>query len=143
LSDPQRLLSNVNPLLRVPIELMGGRQLYNNRQFSDKPVQVGNGAGAILQPFLAAAGYGETRDGKQFVNDKAYYAVRNLIPFLGTAERLTPSIDTYQQRGYVNPLLGFFGVPGRQLKEQEIQSELARRKGEIAKITSREKAFGE
>jgi hypothetical protein len=143
LSDPQRLLSNVNPLLRVPIELMGGRQLYNNRQFSDKPVQVGNGAGAILQPFLAAAGYGETRDGKQFVNDKAYYAVRNLIPFLGTAERLTPSIDTYQQRGYVNPLLGFLGVPGRQLKEQEIQSELARRKGEIAKITSREKAFGE
>ena len=143
LSDPQRLLSNVNPLLRVPIELMGGRQLYNNRQFSDKPVQVGNGAGAILQPFLAAAGFGETRDGKQFVNDKAYYAVRNLIPFLGTAERLTPSIDTYQQRGYVNPLLGFLGVPGRQLKEQEIQSELARRKGEIAKIASREKAFGE
>lgn len=143
LADPQRLLSNVNPLLRVPIELMGGRQLYNNRQFSDKPVQVGNGAGAVLQPFLAAAGYGETRDGKQFVNDKAYYAVRNLIPFLGTAERLTPSIDTYQQRGYVNPLLGFLGVPGRQLKEQEIQSELARRKGEIAKIASREKAFGE
>ena len=143
LSDPQRLLSNVNPLIRVPLELMGGRQLYNNRQFSDKPVQVGNGAGAILQPFLAAAGYGETRDGKQFVDDKAYYAVRNLIPFLGTAERLTPSIDTYQQRGYVNPLLGFLGVPGRQVKEQEIQSELARRKGNIAKITSREKAFGE
>jgi hypothetical protein len=66
-----------------------------------------------------------------------------LIPFLGTAERLTPSIDTYQQRGYVNPLLGFLGVPGRQVKEQEIQSELARRKGNIAKITSREKAFGE
>jgi hypothetical protein len=143
LSDPQRLLSNVNPLIRVPLELMGGRQLYNNRQFSDKPVEVGNGAGAILQPFLAAAGYGETRDGKQFVDDKAYYAIRNLIPFLGTAERLTPSIDTYQQRGYVNPLLGFLGVPGRQVKEQEIQSELARRKGNIAKITSREKAFGE
>jgi hypothetical protein len=143
LSDPQRLLSNVNPLIRVPLELMGGRQLYNNRQFSDKPVEVGNGAGAILQPFLAAAGYGETRNGKQFVDDKAYYAVRNLVPFLGTAERLTPSIDTYQQRGYVNPLLGFLGVPGRQVKEQEIQSELARRKGNIAKITSREKAFGE
>lgn len=143
LSDPQRLLANVNPLIRVPIELTGGRQLYNNRQFSDKPVEVGDGAGALLQPLLALAGYGETRDGKQFVDDKAYYAIRNLVPFLGTAERLTPSIDTYQQRGYVNPLLGFLGVPGRQVKEQEIQSELARRKGNIAKITSREKAFGE
>lgn len=143
LTDPRRTLANVNPLLRVPLELMGGKQFYSGRQLSDKPVEVGNGAGAVLQPFLAAAGFGETRDGKQFVDDRAYYALRNLIPFLGTAERLTPSIDTYQQRGYVNPLLGFLGVPGRQLKEQEIQSELARRKSNITKLTSREKALGE
>jgi hypothetical protein len=141
LTDPRRTLANVNPLLRIPVELMGGRQFYSGRELSDKPVEVGNGAGAILQPFLAAAGFGETRDGKQFVDDRAYYALRNLVPFLGTAERLTPSIDTYQQRGYVNPLLGFLGVPGRQLKEQEIQSELARRKSNITKLTSREKAL--
>lgn len=141
LSDPRRTLSNVNPLLRIPVELMGGRQFYSGRELSDKPVEVGNGAGAILQPFLAAAGFGETRDGKKYVDDRAYYALRNLVPFLGTAERLTPSIDTYQQRGYVNPLLGFLGVPGRQLKEQEIQSEIARRKSNITKLTSREKAF--
>ena len=141
LSDPTRFLSNVNPLLRVPVELMGGRQLYSNRPFSDKPVEVGNGAGAILQPFLAAAGYGESRDGKQFVDDRAFYALRNLIPFLGTAERLTPSIDTYQQRGYVNPLLGFLGVPGRQVKEQEMLSELKRRNANINKIVSKEKAL--
>ena len=143
LADPTRFLSNVNPLLRVPVELMGGRQLYSNREFSDNPVEVGDGAGALLQPLLALAGYGETRNGKQFVDDRAYYAVRNMIPFLGTAERLTPSIDTYQQRGYVNPLLGFLGVPGRQVKEQEILSEIKRRKGNISKITAREKAFGE
>jgi hypothetical protein len=143
LTDPRRTLSNVNPLLRIPVELMGGRQFYSGRELSDKPVEVGNGAGAILQPFLAAAGFGETRNGKQFVDDRAYYALRNLVPFLGTAERLTPSIDTYQQRGYVNPLLGFLGVPGRQLKEQEIQSEIARRKSNITKLTSREKALEE
>ena len=143
LTDPRRTLSNVNPLLRIPVELMGGRQFYSGRELSDKPVEVGNGAGAVLQPFLAAAGFGETRNGKQYVDDRAYYALRNLVPFLGTAERLTPSIDTYQQRGYVNPLLGFLGVPGRQLKEQEIQSEIARRKSNITKLTSREKAFEE
>jgi hypothetical protein len=67
--------------------------------------------------------------------------LRNLIPFAGTAERLTPSIDTYQQRGYVNPLLGFLGVPGRQVKEQEKQSELIRRQKAIEALVSRQKAL--
>ncbi|NBO53336.1 MAG: hypothetical protein EBU84_01820 [Actinobacteria bacterium] len=142
LRDPRRALANVNPILRLPIELTGGRQLYSNRQFSDQPIEVKDGAGALLQPFLAAAGYGETTpEGKKFVNDKAYYALRNLIPFLGTAERLTPSIQTYQQRGYVNPLLGFLGIPTRQLTEQEQQSELARRKREIQNIVSKERTL--
>lgn len=142
LKDPQRLLANVNPLLRVPVELMGGRQLYSNRPFSANPVKVENGAGAILQPFLQAIGQGATGpQGDKFVNDKAYYALRNLIPFAGTAERLTPSIDTYQQRGYVNPLLGFLGVPGRQVKEQEKQSELIRRQKAIEALVSRQKAL--
>ena len=142
LQDPQRFLSNVNPLLRVPVELMGGRQLYSNRPFSQNPVKVENGAGAILQPFLQGLGFGETGpNGDKFVNDKAYYALRNLIPFAGTAERLTPSIDTYQQRGYVNPLLGFLGVPGRQVKEQEKQSELIRRQKAIEALVSRQKVL--
>jgi hypothetical protein len=88
LQEPQRLLSNVNPLLRVPVELMGGRQLYSNRPFSQNPVKVENGAGAILQPFLQGLGFGETGpNGDKFVNDKAYYGFRNFIPFAGTAER--------------------------------------------------------
>jgi len=140
--DPQRLLANVNPLLRVPVELMGGRQLYSNRPFSQNPTKVENGAGAILQPFLQALGYGETGPtGDKFVNDKAYYALRNLIPFAGTAERLTPSIDTYQQRGYVNPLLGFLGVPGRQVKEKEKQNELIRRQKAIEALVSKQKVL--
>ena len=142
LRDPRRALANVTPILRLPIELTGGRQLYSGREFSDVPVQVEDGAGALLQPLLALAGYGETTaEGKKFVNDRAYYALRNLVPFLGTAERLTPSIQTYQQRGYVNPLLGFLGVPTRQLTEQDMQGELARRKREIQKIVSKEKAM--
>ena len=142
LKDPQRLLANVNPLLRVPVELMGGRQLYSNRPFSANPVKVENGAGALLQPFLQTLGYGQTGpNGDKFVNDKAYYALRNLIPFAGTAERLTPSIDTYQQRGYVNPLISFLGVPGRQVKESEKQSELIRRQKAIGSLVSNQKAL--
>jgi hypothetical protein len=142
LQDPQRFLSNVNPLLRVPVELMGGRQLYSNRPFSQNPVKVEGGAGAILQPFLQGLGYGETGpSGDKFVNDKAYYAFRNYIPFAGTAERLTPSIDTYQQRGYINPLLGFLGAPGRQVKEKEKQNEFIRRQKTIDALVSRQKVL--
>lgn len=142
LRDPQRFLANVNPLLRVPVELMGGRQLYSNRPFSQNPVKVEGGAGAILQPFLQGLGYGETGpNGDKFVNDKAYYALRNLIPFAGTAERLTPSVDTYQQRGYVNPLLGFLGVPGRQVKEKEKQNELIRRQKAIDALVSKQRTL--
>jgi hypothetical protein len=41
----------------------------------------------------------------------------------------------------VNPLLGFLGVPGRQVKEQEMLSELKRRNANINKIVSKEKAL--
>jgi hypothetical protein len=143
LRDPARYLSNVNPLLRLPIELAGTRQYYNNRPFSTTPVEAKGMVANILQPFLQAAGYGQTgQDGKKYVNDKAYYALRNLIPLMGTAERLTPSVDTYTQRGGANALLGFAGIPVRQLKESEQSSELKRRMRELTNLTKNQKAVG-
>ena len=38
--DPARLLTNVNPIVRVPLELATNKQFYNNREFSDKPKDV-------------------------------------------------------------------------------------------------------
>ncbi|NDG32910.1 hypothetical protein EB118_22930, partial [bacterium] len=91
LQDPARFLSNVNPLIRLPIELTGERQLFSNKRFSQTPVEVTGGAGAALQPLMELLGYGETgAGGKKFVNDKAYYALRNLIPLLSRAESLSP-----------------------------------------------------
>jgi hypothetical protein len=127
--DPARLLSNVTPLLRLPIELFGERQLYSGRRFSETPVPVEGGIGAILQPLLQIAGYGETGPtGQKFVNDKAYYALRNLIPSLATAERLSPSTSPYIERGNANPLLGFLGAPVRKLTPEMESGERKRRK---------------
>ena len=130
--DPTRLLSNLNPLLRLPIELAGGRQLYSNRPFSDTPVEVEGGFSSALQPLLEALGYGQTGPtGKKFVDDRAFYALRNLVPFLATAERLNPSIPTYQQRGTGNQLLGFLGAPVRQVTGQMQAGERIRRDKEL------------
>lgn len=144
LRDPQRFLANLNPALRLPIELSGDRQLYSNRRFSKTPVEVEGGVSTALQPLLEALGYGETGpDGKKYVSDKAYYALRNLAPFLGTAERLVPSIPTYQQRGTGNQWLGFTGIPIRQNTAAMQEGELKRRKQLLTDFLAKQRAIGE
>lgn len=126
LRDPARLMQNLNPLLRLPIELAGGRQLYNNRQFSTTPVEVSGGVGGALQPLLQALGMGQTSStGKKFANDKALYTARSLFPMLGTAERLSPSIGQYADRGTANAWAGFMGSPVKQITPEMQASALA------------------
>ena len=144
LRDPARFASNLNPLIRLPIELMGGRQLYSGRPFEEQPVQVEGGFSNVIQPLLQALGYGETGpSGKKFVDDKAYYALRSLIPTLSQAERLIPSTPSYQQRGVANPLLGYLGVPARQVTPQMSASEVARIQAQLRDIAQRGKTLME
>ena len=144
LRDPVRFASNLNPLLRLPIELMGDRQLYSGRPFSDQPVEVQGGVSSVIQPVLEALGYGETGPtGRKFVDDKAYYALRSLIPTLSQAERLIPSTPSYQQRGIANPLLGYLGAPVRQVTPQMSASEVARMQAQLREIAARGKTLME
>ena len=144
LRDPARFAANLNPLIRLPIELAGGRQLYSGRQFSDTPVEVSGGVSTVIQPLLQALGYGETGPtGKKFVNDKAYYGARSLFPTLSQAERLIPSTPEYQQRGIMNPLLGYLGVPGRQVTAGMSESEVKRMQRALREISKRGKVLME
>jgi hypothetical protein len=53
--------------------------------------------------------------GEKFVSDKPYYTARNIAPFLGTLERLNPTISTGRDRGTTNQWLGFTGAPVRKV----------------------------
>lgn len=142
LKDPQRILSNINPMLRLPIELAGGRQLYSNRPFSEQPVKVEGPMQEVIQPLLQALGYGATNSqGEKFVSDKAYYALRNYLPMLGTFERLNPSIDAYKERGVGNAVAGWLGSPVRQLTPEMQMGALAALKRQIQSEVSRNKAL--
>lgn len=139
LRDPQRLMGNVNPAIRVPLELLGGKQYFNGRDFSETPIPVQTGlttpVASILQPILQGLGFGETgADGQKFVNDAAYYGIRNLLPPVAVAERLTPSMETYRARGAINPLVGWLGVPVRQVKPQDVDNEAYKRRMQMASI---------
>ena len=142
-SDPARLMSNVNPAIRVPIELMGNRQLYSNRPFSSTPVQVDGPLGSALQPLAQALGMGTTnKKGEKFINDKFFYGVRSAVPTLGTVERLVPSTETYQQRGTANQWLSFGGAPIKQVTEQMKASEFTRLKKSLEAFMNEQKAIG-
>jgi hypothetical protein len=139
LRDPQRLMGNVNPAIRVPLELLGGKQYFNGRDFSKTPIPVQTGlttpVASILQPILQGLGFGSTgADGQKFVNDAAYYGIRNLLPPVAVAERLTPSMETYRARGAINPLVGWLGIPVRQVKPQDVDNEAYKRRMQIASI---------
>ena len=144
LEDPARLLSNVNPLIRLPIELMGEKQLFSNKRFSETPVPVESFPGTAVQPLLELLGYGKTNaKGEKFVSDKAYYALRNLIPLLSRAESISPSMPTDPSAATSNPLLGLLGLPVREVSQKMQDNELRRRQFEIQELVKNFQAINE
>lgn len=140
LGDFSRFASQANPLLRLPYELVGGEKLYTGQPFSGEPQQVEGGVAALLQPLLQIAGYGETGpDGKKFVDEKALYALQNLIPFLAQGERLMPSTEGGKER-QSGAVMGYLGVPVRQITERQERGELLRQLNELRQLQARQEA---
>jgi hypothetical protein len=135
LQSPKRLAADVNPLLRVPLEV----GLSDKKFFSDAPFKkglqpvdgpVGNLASYLMQPF----GQGGTLpSGERAVTDKGMYTLMNAVPTLGQVERLVPSTETYSKRGATNRLAAWLGIPVRQFEDYMKQQELERRLYEINK----------
>lgn len=130
LQDPKRFLADVTPALRLPVELAGDRRFFANKKFSKVPIEAKEGTALnVLQPLLQAFGYGQTGPGgKQFVSDKASYALMNLLPFLGQAERLSATTSPNVGDASPNSLLGYLGLPMRQNTPQMQMSELTAQK---------------
>ena len=139
---PSKYMANVNPLIRVPLELMNDKQYFGGKQFSKNPVEVSGGSSEFLQPLLQMLGYGQTTsEGKKFVSDKAYYGLTSLLPTLGQAERLIPSKTSATGGAPLNALLGLIGVPVKQNKESYMLGELARRKSLAQAEVSKQKTL--
>ena len=139
---PSKYMANVNPLIRVPLELMNDKQYFGGKQFSKNPVEVSGGSSEFLQPLLQMLGYGQTTpEGKNFVSDKAYYALTSLLPTLSQAERLIPSKTSAAGGIPYNALLGLSGVPVKQNTESYMLGELARRKSLAQAEVSKERAL--
>jgi len=139
---PSKFLSDVSPLVRVPVELVSGKQFYNNREFKQAPTQVeGMGPASLLQPLAQMLGMGETNaQGQKFINEKLLYALTATVPPLSIADRMMPSTGANAGGFDANTLAGFLGSPVKQLTPQMQRNELLRRLFEIQDVASRTNA---
>lgn len=74
--NPRKALSMINPGLRVPMELAGGRQFFTGREFGNQPGQ---------------------QSGME-------YAAQNLLPMLGQIDRVTKTGPTSDNLGFARYL---------------------------------------
>lgn len=129
MTDPVRLLSYVNPGLRVPIEtVIADKKFYRDMPFSDKPQQA---AGGPLSPAVAALAslFGQDKQlptGERGVTDRFNYGLTNLLPPLAQLGRLAPS-DTYNKEKRNSNWASYFGIPVREVTQAQIEAELRRR----------------
>lgn len=132
MGDPTRLLSYVNPGLRVPVEVLGGRQLYNDVPFSSKPQSLAAGPlSGPLGALASALGISDTNaQGQSVVDPRLNYLLGNMIPPLAQAERLMPATDSRKER-QGNSWANYLGVPVTKVTPGMKNSELARRQREI------------
>jgi hypothetical protein len=143
LVDPRRLLGQANPLVKLPIELLGDKQLAMDIPFTDKYEQAKGADKAIaaLASMLGVDAIGQ-RDaqGNLTINPKVNYALGNLIPTFGTAQRLSGgSIGgkaNYSER-MLTSWLNAAGVPLRNVGPQQQRGELIGRQFKMAEEIKR------
>lgn len=143
LGDIPRMASYLNPGLRVPVELLGNRQLYNDVPFPS--TQQSPAAGPltpVVQALAQQLGLTDTNaQGQQVWDPRWNYALRNMLPPVGQLERLMPSSE-YGQQKVGNAWRGYLGIPFTQVTEGMKQGEIARRQREIAQLATAARSLG-
>lgn len=131
MTDPMRLMSQFNPLIKLPIELAGNRQLWNDVPFQQKPSPVKGPLDypAMLAGLLMGGAGRNPSTGEYYTSSKAAYAVPNLLPTLAQFQRLIPALggkEAYQDRAS-SSRASYVGLPYRHVSQNEQFNELQRR----------------
>lgn len=128
-TDPQRLLADANPLLKIPFEtLIAKRKLFQDQAFQDGQVESVSGSGLeVLEPMLKALGMTDTAgDGTEVMNEKWAYAIRGLNPLAAQSQRFFGD-DPYYGDKRSQSILNWAGIPVKQLTKGQKSAEQKRR----------------
>jgi hypothetical protein len=138
LSDPTRLLSDANPLIKVAAEHVADKALFTNLPYKNKLEESPLWARGPLQ--YATDALGVTRDG--LMTDKTQATIESLLPILGRSTRLTPTQDRYQDRLPSSALSFLGGASIRENTPSVQQGELLRRQSQLKKLLAELEQLG-
>lgn len=141
LGSPREMLGYLNPGIKTPLELLTNMNTFTGKQYKDEYVPVG-GAFKAFVPFLQATGELEyDSDGNPVMSRKAMNALMNVIPPLGRAERLLPTIEGGTGSG--NAFNSFIGLPITNVSADKQDAERFRRIAAMQELVNRRKQIEE
>lgn len=143
--NPANLLGMTNPLIKTPLEMKFGKQVFNgapiDKGYQEAPAVLKAVPGVL--PALKLFGKVKTNSsGKPMVRGTDLYLLEQALPIFGRARRLFPSEEKYSQR-VATTWLGFiFGAGVRTNTDTEQRNELMRRLSSLDATWADEKALG-
>lgn len=136
LVNPKRLIGQMNPLIKVPLEMIADKRLAQDIPFTDK-FQEARGMDKLLAELgrLGLPTGRENAEGVMEVSPKWAYAAGSLLPPVSMIQRLTGGVlggsDSYDER-QLSSMLSWLGVPARQVGARQERGELIGRQFDIA-----------
>jgi hypothetical protein len=127
--NPKDFLSEINPVIKVPFEVLFNKQVYNQQPFREGYVPFPKaweklGIGWVTD----ATGISrKDKDGNRVARDSRLYALESYLPMLGRVRRMFPSEDKYTRRAVATWASMVFGITIRANTEADVQGEIIRR----------------
>jgi hypothetical protein len=144
LTDPVRLLSQANPLIKVPAEMLAGRKLYNDAPFTNTPQPLPHGdllSKIGVAQLLEGLGLAEQGADGPMITDEQLNTLESLVPVAGRARRLAPDEDLMNQR-FGTSLASFLGLSSLTNSPSAQAGELARRKRALEAFLKEQQGLG-
>jgi hypothetical protein len=132
ITTPSGLAGQMTPLLRVPFELWYGKQVALDIPFGDKRTAQGveSAVAKVLYSLTGTAYADYDANGKMMIDPRVTYVIEQAMPTLAQAFRLTGGKlggkESLEER-WIGNVLNWFGVPYRQIGEQQQRSEAINR----------------
>lgn len=142
--NTEEVTSSVSPLVRLPMELMAGKQAFggiplNGEVYKPVPPAWEKIPGfMVTMDFLGGVGglpkVSRHNDGTWMMTDREMYKVESMLPALGRSRRLVPNEPRYQQRQLLTWMSFLGGVGARTLDDSARFGELFGRAEKIDRI---------
>lgn len=139
LTSPMKLASMLGPQFKAPAQLLTGKNFFYGSDYGDDDFKELKGPMSVLTPFMEALGQTEDMPGGGTAIPAVQFdALKDLLPFLGTTDRLSGDNQAQGVRT-------FLGIPARDVTQDDLDKERKRKQGapkrEAAADAARRKAL--